>query len=161
MRQTDPKLRIIAFEPGHAVAFRVLNLDWIEEYFAVEALDRRHLDRPIESFIETGGAILMAELAGSIVGCCGLLKHGEDVYEVSKMAVAREYRSRGIGRVLLGEMISHARQRGARRLEILSNTVLAPAIHLYKQLGFVEVPLQSDAYARGNIALVLELSAPA
>jgi GNAT superfamily N-acetyltransferase len=152
-----PPLQIVPFDAVHAQAFRDLNLDWIEKHFAVEALDRRHLHYPRESFIDTGGAILMAQIAGATVGCCGLLKHDEDVYEVSKMAVAPPYQGHGIGRVLLGEVISHARSVGARRLEIISSTRLDTALHLYRSIGFVEVPLASDAYARGNIALVLDL----
>jgi len=154
------QLRIVAFEPSHAEAFCILNLDWIEKYFTVEELDRLHLYSPSESFIETGGAILMAELNGEIVGCCGLLRHGNGVYEVSKMAVKREHQGAGIGRQLLGEIIRYARSVGARRLEIISSTRLAAAIHLYKQMGFREVPLESDVYARGNIALALKLAEP-
>lgn len=48
---------------------------------------------------------------------------------------------------------------GARQLFIISNTVLEPAIHLYRRLGFAEVPLPPDReYARGNIALELDLA---
>jgi len=158
----DPmaQLRIVAFEPSHAEAFRLLNLDWIEEFFAVVELDRLHLYAPQTSFIDTGGAILMVVLNGEIVGCCGLLKHADGVYEVSKMAIKRGYRGAGIGKKLLGEVIDYARSLGAGRLEIISSTRLGPAIRLYKQMGFVEMPLESDAYARGNIALVLRLTEP-
>ena len=147
----------MAFEPSHADAFRDLNLEWIEEFFAVEDLDRRHLDFPRESFVDTGGAIIMAEISGCAVGCCGLLNHGGDVYEISKMAVRRGYRGSGIGSKLLDAMVERARVIGAKRLEIISSTRLAPALHLYRKKGFVEVPLASDAYARGNIALALQL----
>jgi GNAT superfamily N-acetyltransferase len=153
------RLRIVSYRDTHAKAFRDLNLDWINEYFFVEDLDRRHLDYPRESFIDTGGAILMAELDGSVVGCCGLLKHEQGVYEVSKMAVARRHRGAGIGRVLLGEVVAHAIIVGAGRLDIVSNTCLGPAIRLYKSIGFREVPFDSDAYERGNIALAMDLSA--
>ena len=47
---------------------------------------------------------------------------------------------------------------GATRLEIMSNTILSPAINLYKSVGFVEIPLTSDAYDRGNISLRLDLA---
>lgn len=152
------KLRLVRFQDEHASAFRELNLHWIEEYFAVEELDRVQLNHPYQSFVEPGGAILMAELDGSVVGCCGLLKHDEQVFEVSKMAVAPQLRGSGIGKIMLREVIAIARLMGAKRLEILSNTVLDAAIHLYKSVGFQEVPFESDAYARGNIALALTLS---
>lgn len=153
-------VRIVPFEDRHAPAFCALNLEWIEAYFAVEDLDRVHLFQPRASFVDSGGAIFMAELDdGSVIGCCGLLKHDEHVYEVSKMAVTRAYQGKGVGRKLLDELIVHARLRGAKRLEIISSTRLGAAIHLYQQIGFREVPLESDAYARGNIALMLDLDA--
>lgn len=155
--ESQSLLRIVAFKPYHAPAFRDLNLEWIEEFFAVEDLDRKHLGFPRESFIDGGGAIFMAELNGSAIGCCGLLSHGHGVYEISKMAIRREHRGGGIGGRLLDAVIAHARQIEAKRLEIISSTRLAPAIHLYRKKGFVEVPLASDAYARGNIALELVL----
>ena len=157
-RERDAQLQIVAFEPAHSKAFRDLNLDWIEEYFSVEELDRKHLNFPAESFVDSGGAILMAEVDGEAIGCCGLLRHGDGVYEVSKMAVKRDYRGCGIGEALLGAIIAHARSRGARRLEIISSTRLETAIRLYRRMGFVEVPLATDVYARGNIALALDLS---
>ncbi len=152
------QLQIVAFEPAHSKAFRDLNLDWIEEYFAVEELDRKHLNFPRESFVDSGGEILMAQVDGEPVGCCGLLRHGDDVYEVSKMAVRRDYRGCGIGAELLRAIITHARSRGARRLEIISSTRLETAIRLYRRLGFVEIPLATDVYARGNIAMALDLT---
>jgi len=154
-------LRVVPYTREHAAAFRELNLDWIEEYFTVEEIDRRHLLDPEGSIIATGGAIFMAEQDGAAVGCCALLDHGNGVYEVSKMAVQRSRRGGGIGRVLLDQVIERARAMGAVKLTIISNTILAPAIHLYRELGFHEVPLASDAYARGNIALELDPRASA
>jgi ribosomal protein S18 acetylase RimI-like enzyme len=54
--------------------------------------------------------------------------------------------------------IAFARERGARRLVIVSNTRLAPAIRLYEKHGFVRVPMErDDRYARADIRLDLEL----
>ena len=150
-------VRVVPFEERHAAAFRDLNLDWIEEYFAVEELDRKYLEAPVETILAPGGAILMVERSGVPIGCCALIKHGGGVYEVSKMAVDRSLRGLGIGALLLREVIGHARTLGAEKLTIISNTVLEPAMRLYRHLGFVEVPLESNAYARGNVALELAL----
>src|SRR6185295_3773795 len=132
-------LRVVPYSREHAAAFRELNLDWIEEYFTVEDIDQRHLLDPEGSIIAAGGAIFIAEQDGAPVGCCALLDHGDGVYEVSKMAVQRARRGGGIGRMLLDEVIRWARAMGAVKLTITSNTVLAPAIHLYRKLGFREV----------------------
>lgn len=157
-KHSTPIVDIVAFEARHAEAFRDLNLDWIEEYFVVEELDRKLLDSPAEEILAPGGAIFMVEQDGAAVGCCALLNHGNGVFEVSKMAVIRGLRGAGIGRVLLTEVIRQSRSLGATKLTIISNTVLGPAIHLYRTLGFREVPMRSEAYARGNIALELALA---
>jgi hypothetical protein len=54
--------------------------------------------------------------------------------------------------------VDFARNAGASRIIIVSNTVLAPALRLYRKHGFVEVPLESDGrYRRANIRLEREL----
>ena len=153
------EFRVVPYEPRHADAFRDLNLSWIEEYFEVEEIDRRQLLHPEKTILRHEGAILVAEDPSGVLGVCALVNHSPGRYEVSKMAVRRDVRGCGIGRRLLSEVISHARALGARQLFIISNTILGPAIHLYRKLGFLEVPLPSDQkYERGNIALELELS---
>ncbi len=119
---------------------------------------RRLILHPEDTILRPGGAILVAEDDHGVLGVCALLHHAPGCYEVSKMAVRKDLRGRGIGRQLLVVVISHARKMGAKQLRILSNTVLAPAIHLYRQLGFVEVPIPADqGYERANIALELAL----
>jgi GNAT superfamily N-acetyltransferase len=157
-------IRVVPYmpgEPSHGNAFRALNLAWIEEHFAVEDRDRRELDDPESHILATGGHIFVAEAEGpegiTVLGVCALIPEHDGVYELVKMAVAREARGRGVGRALGEAVIAKARSLGAPRIELLSNTVLTPAIGLYRALGFVEVPLPATDYARANIKMVLTL----
>ena len=75
------------FSSEYAAAFKELNLDWIERYFVVEPLDELLLSNPQEHFIDRGGQIVFAVQDNLAVGCCGIFKHTETVYEISKMAV--------------------------------------------------------------------------
>lgn len=153
------EFQIVEYEARHATAFRDLNLSWIEEYFEVEEVDRRALLEPEDTILRPGGAILVAEAGDEILGVCALRHDSPGRYEVTKMAVRRDLRGHGIGRRLLCDVITHARLLGAKELFIISNTVLRPAIHLYRQLGFAEVPFPAEQeYARGNIALELNLT---
>ena len=152
------EFQVVEYERRHATAFRDLNLAWIEEYFEVEEIDRDVLLHPEDTIIRPGGAILIAEDASGALGVCALRYDSPERYEVTKMAVREDLRGRGVGRRLLADVISHGRTLGAKHLYIISNTVLEPAIHLYRELGFVEVPLPAEQeYARGNIALELRL----
>jgi GNAT superfamily N-acetyltransferase len=158
-------MRIVDYARGnraHREGFRDLNLAWIEEHFAVESRDRHELDDPERHILDAGGWIFIAEEEGEreegaeVLGTCALVpEHG--VYELVKMAVAPAARGRGVGRALGEAVIARARALGIPRIELLSNTVLGPAIHLYRALGFVEVPLPRTEYARANIKMVLEL----
>lgn len=145
------------FSSEYAAAFKELNLDWIERYFVVEPLDELLLSNPQEHFIDSGGQIVFAVQDNLVVGCCGIFKHTETVFEISKMAVRPALQGLGIGRILLDRAIEVAQSLGAERLEIISSTRLKTALALYASVGFVEVPLESDAYERGNIALELVL----
>jgi GNAT superfamily N-acetyltransferase len=148
---------------AHHDAFRDLNLAWIEEHFVVEARDRYELDDPERHVLDVGGHIFVAQTEGAggveVLGTCALVPEHDGGYELVKMAVAPAARGRGVGRALGEAAIEKARALGAPRVELLSNTVLAPAIGLYRALGFVEVPLPPTEYSRANIKMVLDLAA--
>jgi GNAT superfamily N-acetyltransferase len=159
-RWTRHDVRLVDYKAHHHESFRALNLAWITKYFAVEDADRKALDDPVHNILDPGGAIFMAEVDGEPVGTCALMKCPDGAYELAKMAVAPSAQGRGVGRALGEAAITRARSLGAPHVELLSNTVLAPALTLYRSLGFVEVPLPKTDYRRANIKMVLELSAP-
>jgi len=150
-------LRIVPYRAEHADAFRDLNLAWIRKHFVVEERDARDLGDPEAYILETGGYIFMAELNGQCVGTCALMKEGEGVFELAKMTVAESVRGLGVGRALGEAAIAHARAIRARKVELLTNSSLVPAITLYRALGFVDVPLGDTEYARADVHMVLEL----
>ena len=137
--------------------FRDLNLAWIERYFEVEEMDRVSLDEPDHHIIEPGGAILMAEHNGEIVGTCALIKMEEDRYELAKMAVSPAAHGKSIGWALGLAVIQRANELGATILFLESNTVLEPAIALYRKLGFKKVTGPPSPYSRANIQMELAL----
>ena len=157
-RRTIQGLRIVDYLPQHHERFRALNLAWITKYFAVEDADRKALDDPESSILQRGGAIFMAEAEGEIVGTCALMKCPDGAYELAKMAVAPFAQRQGVGRALGEAAIARARSIGAPRVELLSNTVLGPALALYHSLGFTEVPLPRTDYQRANIKMMLQLT---
>ena len=151
------RTRILDYRPNHQNAFRDLNLEWIERYFEVEATDRLSLDDPDHHVIEPGGVILMAEYGGKIVGTCALIKMDKHRFEIAKMAVSPLAQGKGIGWQLGRAMIERAREMGAKSLYLESNTVLEPAIALYRKLGFRRVTGPPSPYSRSNIQMELVL----
>jgi hypothetical protein len=79
-------------DAADAAAFRALNEEWIARHFVLEERDHRQLDNPVAAKIDTGGAILIAELDGRPIGCVALAPDGTGARELSKMAVVTELR---------------------------------------------------------------------
>jgi ribosomal protein S18 acetylase RimI-like enzyme len=150
-------VRIVPYTPEYRTAFRDLNLEWIATYFEVEPEDRKVLGDPDTHVLAPGGAILMALDGDEPVGTGALIPIGPHELELAKMAVTPRAQGRGIGRRLLLALIELAREKGAHRLELVSQTTLAPAIALYRSLGFREVPLGDVPYRRANIRMELLL----
>lgn len=150
-------LRIVPYQSEHAAAFRDLNLDWIRKYFTVEPRDERDLGDPDTYIIAPGGSIFMAELNEQVVGTCALMREDEGVFELAKMTVSESVRGLGVGRALGEATIAHARAIGARRIELFTNSSLAPAIALYRSLGFVDVPVGKTDFVRADVHMVLDL----
>lgn len=148
---------IIDFEPTHQPAFRALNHEWISRYFTLEEPDHQMLDDPQGHILAPGGHILMASHEGTLVGTCALVKEHDGVYELAKMAVAPAAQGLGIGWALGQGILCKARQLGAHRVELVSNSQLLPALALYNKLGFRAAPLIPTPYQRGDVRMVLDL----
>lgn len=149
------------YQSGDAAAFRDLNLAWVEAYFTVEAEDRAQLEDPQAHILDQGGAILIAELGGEVVGTVGLVPgHGEGVLELIKMAARSDVKGQGIGRALMDGAIDKARAMGAAKIWLETNTTLAAALALYRKSGFRELTgdeITETPYDRCNCQMLLEL----
>lgn len=137
--------------------FKRLNVAWIETYFQLEEKDLQTLNNPQTYIINQGGHILVALYQGEVVGTCALLKIDEATYELAKMAVGPKAQGKGIGWLLGKASIRKAKDLGASKVFLESNTVLQPAINLYRKLGFQKVTGIPSPYKRSNIQMELSL----
>ncbi len=156
MENTD--INIVPFTTELAPHFGALNLAWVSKYFTVEPWDELVLLQPQMYVINKGGAIYFATIDNEVVGTFALIVTGDKEYELSKMAVAEQHRGKKIGNVMLAFCLQEAKQLGAEKLILFSNTVLQPAIHLYKKFGFKEVPLGNSTYVRSDIKMEIDLT---
>ena len=86
---TPPAIEIRPLLPGDdATAFRTLNEEWITRHFTMEAKDVETLGDPVNSILRKGGFIFMVYADAEPVGCVALISMGNDVYELSKMAIS-------------------------------------------------------------------------
>src|SRR5687768_6402550 len=102
----------------------------------------------------------MAEEDGEVVGACALIRMDDGVFELAKMAVAPVAQGKGIGTMLGQAAVDRARDLGASRVELLTNSALAPALRVYSELGFVNVPVGPTEYRRADVRMVLRLNRP-
>ncbi|MGZ5243585.1 MAG: GNAT family N-acetyltransferase [Bacteroidia bacterium] len=151
-------LEILPYSDLYKEDIKRLNYEWLEKYFAVEPIDVKTLSDPKAEIIDKGGFIFFAKVDNEIAGTVSLLKVTDKLFEVGKMAVTEKFQGRKIGNLLMQACIDKAKETGAEKLFLLSNTKLSSAINLYRKFGFVEVPLpENSGYKRANIKMELIL----
>jgi DNA-binding MarR family transcriptional regulator len=152
------QVEILNYTPDHQEDFKRLNVEWIERYFRLEQKDLESLNDPQASILDKGGHILLARYEDAIVGVVALLKLDDSTYELAKMAVSPQAQGKSIGFMLGTAIIQKARELGAKKVFLESNTLLKPAIQLYHKLGFQKIVSQPSAYERSNIQMELLLA---
>ena len=151
------RISIVPYQAEHQPWFEQFNKAWIERYFWLEDVDRYVLEHPEEAIVAKGGTILMALYEGKVAGTVALKKVSATAFEFTKMAVGEEFRRKGIAEALSREAFKKAREMGARKVVLYSQTGLEPAIRLYRKLGFTEVPLEPGIYQRADIKMEIDL----
>lgn len=157
-KRESTKVTIVDYTPAYQVYFRRLNEEWITQYFKMEEFDYKALDHPEEYIINKGGFIFIALYEGEALGTCALIRMDEHQYELAKMAVSPKAQGKNIGTLLGQAAIDKARDLGANTIYLESNTILKPAINLYRKLGFEKVTGIPSPYERCNIQMELKLN---
>lgn len=152
-------VQIVGYQPKYQSAFKSLNEEWISAYFEMEEADHKALDNPKKSILDEGGKIFVALYNNEPVGVCALLKMDKPNYdfEMAKMAVSPKAQGKNIGWLLGQAVINAAKELGAQKIYLESNTMLKPAINLYQKLGFQKIAGQPSPYKRSNIQMELHL----
>ena len=149
-------LKIVPFNKDYKSAFEFLNRAWIEEYFIMEEEDLKTLQNPESYILEDGGEVFFAILDGEVVGTAAMIQTDKGIYELAKMAVARQFQGLGIGKKLLKRCIDFSKEREATEIFLITNDSLKPALSLYLSFGFVLNDQNDDnRYERGNTKMNL------
>lgn len=149
--------RIVDYDPQWRDDFARLNIDWLQRYFVVEAVDNEVLHDPETHILAAGGQILFAvDAKERAVGTVALKHEGEGVYELTKMAVEPGHQGAGIGRALMMAALAAYRRLDGRELFLESSSRLTPALTLYESVGFVHKPAPRPGthYQRADVYMV-------
>jgi GNAT superfamily N-acetyltransferase len=89
-------------------------------------------------FGDAGGALWVAEQDGRVVGMAAARPMGQDsAFEICKVYVAKDQRGSGLAHRLMGTAEDFARNSGAARLVLWTDTRFEAAHRFYEKRGFV------------------------
>lgn len=156
-RRESRTVEIVDYCPDYLAVFKRLNIMWINSHWSLEPHDLETLSSPEDSILSKGGCILVALVDGAPMGVVALcrMENSEYDFEIAKLAVDPEARGTGVGEAICRAAIERAKSLGAKKLFLESNTLLKPAINLYRKLGFTELKEYHPAYERGDIQMEL------
>jgi len=104
------------------------------------------------------GRLLLAIEDDRPAGCVGLHPWDGDAAEMKRLYVRPAYRGLGLGRTLTEAALSEARSIGYRSIRLdTSPSLMQPAIALYRELDFRDIPPYRDNPIPGALYLELHL----
>ncbi len=124
-----------------------------EDVPEVAALERQVFSAPwsengfLDSLRSQDTLYLTVWQEDKLVGYCGFLQSFDEA-DIMNVAVAPDYRNRGVGRRMLQELMQRGGGRGILRYTLEVRQSNAAAIHLYEKLGFVSVGIRKNFYEK-------------
>ena len=109
-------------------------------------------------YVPPSGRLFLAIDNDQIAGCVAIRKIGADTCEMKRLYIRPAFRGQGLGRRLAEKIIEAAREIGYAhmRLDTLPRR-MAPAIAMYRSLGFKNIEPYYDNPIEGVVFLELEL----
>lgn len=139
MRDGDPPTFRLARDEDSAVLCALIEAVLGERPGNTLDLDAAisELQAPASLYEERDGRFWVAELDGAVVGCIGHWPTADGGAELRRLYVGREARGQGLGRQLIGIVLTEARRRSAPYVELWCDTRFESAHRLFELLGFV------------------------
>ncbi len=148
------KIRVRPFKPGDQQAVRALILAGLGEHFAaIDPTLNPDLDDIWTTYAAKGSCVLVAVNGSDLVGTGTLTRETADTGRIVRMSVAANQRRRGIGRLLVGELLREGREAGYTKIVLETNDDWHGAIRLYRSCGFRPYALRD-----GEIHLRIDLT---
>lgn len=135
----------IAEEPAHSDDVRwcfgqyYVELGRLFGYVVDEALPLG-----LDELTPPSGLVLIAREDGEAVGCGAIKLHQPVIGEIKRMWVAEAARGRGLGGRLLEALEAKAVAAGKSVARLDSNETLTPAMAMYRNHGYHDVPAFND-----------------
>ncbi len=108
-------------------------------------------------YMTYGSEILVADIGNAVVGYV-VVSYREEEAKIMSLAVKKEFRGRGIGKMLLREVMRRARNKGIKRLTLEVRVSNRVAQEKKKKLGFEVAGILECYYSDGESAYLMQLS---
>ena len=152
------EVEIISYNQNLKDDFKRLNVEWLNKYFTVEAIDEKVLSNPKKEILDRIGEIYFALYKDEVIGTCAIKKTAPKKYELLTMAVTEKFQSRGVGRMLMNKAIDFATSQKAKTLQLDTSRKLDKAMSLYEDMGFkISNEKPSADYERCTVRMTLDL----
>ncbi len=112
---------------------------WLEVDLCFQNFDKELRELPGE-YVKPSGRLLLASDEGQLMGCVALRRIDDEVCEMKRLYLRKDFRGRGAGRELVLAIIEEARKIGYKRMRL--DTLprrMAQAETVYRSLGFKEI----------------------
>lgn len=145
-------MKIITYDSKYKDKFIEYNSDWIIDNFGCLEKEDEETFENIEEDIKNGAMIYFSVEEDEVLAACMTKPMQNDTWEICKLTSNKHRDHKGCGSAVFEAAMNWAVEHGAKRLFILSNSRLKPAIHIYEKFGFKEIKLDDYGYVRGDIA---------
>jgi ribosomal protein S18 acetylase RimI-like enzyme len=139
-------LTILPFQQENQSEVKQLVLNGLREHWGmIDPSKNPDLDDIAASY--AGASFLVAWLQKRIVGTGALVSRPDDSAEIVRMSVANNLRRRGIGKLILNQLVLRARAAGYRQVFLETTSSWQEVIEFYLRYGFHFTHYQAgDAY---------------
>lgn len=124
-------------------------------------LQVQHCDAEVanlrQKYGKPDGRLYLARADGKPAGCIALRKLDDSTCEIKRLYVRPLFRRKKIGGALMQRTLSDAREIGYRCVNLDTLPMLTGAIHMFRKLGFSEIPRYNDSPLPGTIFMQLQL----
>ncbi len=145
-------MHVVEYDAKYRQAFIDMNTAWIEKYF--DHLEEEDIATfaSLDEIVDQGAMIFFVIEGNDVLAACMTHVLIDDTWEICKLASNFNIEHKGAGSLVFKAAMDYAIAHGAKRLFLISNTILKPALHIYEKYGFYEIKLDDYEYDRGDIA---------
>jgi len=131
--------------------------DWLAVDLGFQDFERELATLP-GAYAPPQGRLLLAKVGGEAAGCAAFRPLEPTICEMKRLWVEPGFAGAGLGRALAEAIVAAAREAGYQRMRLDTIPERMPAAqHLYRSLGFVEIPPYYASPLASVVMLELEL----